>query len=115
MSRASSAEVADVFFALGDTTRLSLVDRLGDRGASSATALSEGAHVTRQAIVKHLQVLEGAGLVTHERRGREVLYALDARRFQEASEFLDRVSASWDRAIARLRVLVESPESPRGR
>ena len=71
----------------------------------SIERLTEGARVTRQAIVKHLQVLEGAGLVTHERRGREVLYALETRRLEEAREFLDRISAGWDRAIERLRQL----------
>jgi hypothetical protein len=62
--------------------------------------------VTRQVIV---QVLEGAGLVTHEKRGREVLYALDAQRLDEAREFLDGISAGWDRAIERLRRIVEEP------
>lgn len=100
--------VADVFFALGDETRLSVVEKLG-AGAHSATALSGGAKVTRQAIVKHLQVLEGAGLVTHEKRGREVLYSLEARRLDEARAFLDGISAGWDRAIERLRHLVEEP------
>ena len=70
--------------------------------------------MTRQAIVKHLQVLEGAGLVSHEKRGREVLYALEASRLDEAREFLDAVSAGWDRAIERLRALVEEPlEKPK--
>ncbi len=109
MSTASERAVADVFFALGDGTRLSVVRKLGTGGAMSATALSDGAKVTRQAIVKHLQVLEGAGLVTHEKRGREVLYALDARRLEEARTFLEGVSAGWDRAIERLRELVEEP------
>ena len=88
-----------MFFALGDGTRLSVVTRLAASGALSATALSEGAHVTRQAIVKHLQVLEGAGLVTHEKRGREVLYSLDPARLHDAQAFLASISAGWDRAI----------------
>ena|SRR5689334_1886432 len=107
MSKAHKVAVADVFFALGDRTRLSVVNKLGSGGALSATALSAGAKVTRQAIVKHLQVLQGAGLVTHEKRGREVLYALEPRRLDEARAFLDDVSASWDRAIERLRSWVE--------
>lgn len=109
MSRGREREIADVFFALGDRTRLAVVAKLQARGALSATALSDGADVSRQAIVKHLQVLEAAGLVTHERRGREVLFALEARRLHEARVFLDAMSAGWDRAIARLRGLVEEP------
>jgi DNA-binding transcriptional ArsR family regulator len=115
MSKAHEQVAADVFFALGDRTRLSVVRKLGSAGALSATALSDGATVTRQAIVKHLQVLEGAGLVTHEKRGREVLYALEPRRLAEARAFLDAVSAGWDRAIERLRELVEEPERTKSR
>lgn len=107
MSKAPDTVIADVFFALGDSTRLSVVKWLGERGAQSATTLSEGASVTRQAIVKHLRVLEGAGLVTYEKRGREVLYALETRRLDEAGVFLNGISAGWDRAIERLRKIVE--------
>ncbi len=111
MSRRDRA-VAEVFFALGDGTRLSLVKKLGSSGAQSATALAGGAKVTRQAIVKHLQVLEGAGLVEHDKRGREVLYALKPDRLDDARVFLDGISESWDRALERLRKLVE--DSPGG-
>lgn len=110
MSKAREQVAADVFSALGDRTRLSVVRKLGSGRALSATSLSNGAKVTRQAIVKHLQVLEGAGLVTHERRGREVLYSLELRRLSEARAFLDGISAGWDRAIERLRRMVEEPE-----
>lgn len=100
---------AELFFALGDPTRLSVIKKLGAGGALSATALSDGANVTRQAIAKHLQVLEGVGLVSHEKRGREVLYALETRRLDDARAFLDNVSAAWDRALDRLRKIVEEP------
>lgn len=115
MSKRPEFAVAHVFSALGDQTRLSLVRRLAAGAALSATALSVGAAVTRQAIVKHLQVLEGAGLVTHEKRGREVLYALEVRRLEDARLCLDGISAGWDRAIARLRRLVEEPVPVRRR
>jgi DNA-binding transcriptional ArsR family regulator len=104
---------ADLFFALGDRTRLSVVRRLGAGGALSATALSDGADVTRQAIVKHLQVLEGAGLVSHEKHGREVLYTLEPGRLEEARAFLAAIAAVWDRAIERLRRMVEEPPRKR--
>jgi DNA-binding transcriptional ArsR family regulator len=107
MSKAREQAVVDVFFALGDGTRLSVVRKLGAGRALTATDLSDGAKVTRQAIVKHLRVLEGAGVVTHERRGREVLYALETRRLDDARAFIDRVSAAWDDRIEKLRALVE--------
>jgi DNA-binding transcriptional ArsR family regulator len=118
MSRASERAVASVFFALGDDTRLAVVEKLSAGGGLSATALSDGAKMTRQAIVKHLQVLEGAGLVSSDKRGREVLYVIRGEGFMAAKTFLDGVSAGWDRAIERLRRLVEEPDgaqSPRRR
>jgi DNA-binding transcriptional ArsR family regulator len=105
MSKADAA-VAGAFFALGNQTRIAIVRRLGT-GPLSASALSERAPVTRQAITKHLRILESSGLVTHEKRGREVLYALETGRLQEARAFLDAISMSWDRAIDRLRRMVE--------
>ena len=110
MSRAAEravADVAGVFFALGTDTRLAVVRRLGRGSPLSATALCEGARVSRQAIVKHLRVLEDAGVVSHSPQGREVLYTLDARRVDEARAFLEGISAGWDRAVERLRRLVE--------
>ena len=114
MSKAREQGMVSVFSALGDGTRLSLVKKLGRGRGLSATALSNGAEVSRQAIVKHLRVLEGAGVVTHERRGREVLYALKPRRLRDARAFLDNVSARWDRALERLRQIVEEPQSGSG-
>lgn len=98
---------ADVLSALGDVTRLSLVRRLTDEAPLSATQLGEGIPVTRQAVAKHLRVLEDAGVVTTEKRGRERLYSLDAARLELARRTLDDISAGWDRALSRLRALVE--------
>jgi DNA-binding transcriptional ArsR family regulator len=109
MSSARERMMARVFFALGDGTRLGLLRKLMMAGTLSATALAQDAHVSRQAIVKHLQVLEDGGLVAHERRGREVLYTIDTHRIEEARAFLDGISTGWDRAIERLRAIVESP------
>jgi DNA-binding transcriptional ArsR family regulator len=113
MSRTREAGAADLFFALGDPTRLSVVSRLGGSGAQTATVLAEGAQVSRQAIVKHLQVLEGAGLVSHEKHGREVLYLLTPARLDDARAFLDQISLSWDHSLDRLRKLVERPARPK--
>ena len=108
MSSKAEQELAGVFAALGDATRLALVTRLLAAGALSATALAEGQAISRQAIVKHLQVLEAARLVVHARQGREVLYSLDAQQVDAARAFLDAISAGWDRALDRLKTLVET-------
>jgi DNA-binding transcriptional ArsR family regulator len=101
------AEAAPVFAALGDETRLRLVSRLSAGEPVSIARLTDGHPVTRQAISKHLRVLETAGLVHGERRGREQLWSLEARRLEDARAWLDEVSASWDRKLDRLRALVE--------
>lgn len=101
------AEAAPVFAALGDETRLRLVSRLSRGEPISISGLTEGERVTRQAITKHLRVLETAGLVQGQRRGREQLWSLEAKRLEDARAWLDEVSASWDRKLERLRALVE--------
>jgi DNA-binding transcriptional ArsR family regulator len=102
-----SAASAPVFAALGDRTRLWLVARLCDGGPLSITSLTSGSRVTRQAITKHLRVLENAGLVRSRRRGRESLWQLEQRRLHEARRYLDQISAQWDEALDRLRSFVE--------
>jgi len=107
-SSPAAAGSARVFFALGDPNRLRLVSRLCDRGPLSITALSEGSKVTRQAVTKHLHVMEKAGIVRCSRRGRESLWQLDPRRIEEARRYLDGISGQWDSALDRLRAFVES-------
>jgi DNA-binding transcriptional ArsR family regulator len=106
MSKRSERDIVEIFAALSDSTRLSLISKLSAR-SQSATSLAEGGTVTRQAVSKHLQVLESAGLVVHEKQGREVLYSLELQRLEHAKAFLENASANWDRAIARLRNMVE--------
>ncbi|GAB2482123.1 metalloregulator ArsR/SmtB family transcription factor [Comamonas humi] len=108
MSNAREQTLASVFAALGDATRLALVSRLLVAGALSASTLAQGQAISRQAITKHLQVLESAELVVRERHGKEVLYALDPRHIAEAQAFLNAISAGWDRALGRLQSLVEA-------
>jgi DNA-binding transcriptional ArsR family regulator len=112
--RSHEPRLAQIFFALGDETRLSVLAKLRG-GALTATALSDGARVTRQAIVRHLQVLDGAGLVTHEKLGREVLYKPDARRLEEACAYLEMISAGWEHAIDNLKVMVEGQARTKAR
>jgi DNA-binding transcriptional ArsR family regulator len=104
---AQSGNSAPLFAALGDPTRLRLIGRLCDDGPISIARLTAGTRVTRQAISKHLRVLESAGVVRSRRRGRETLWHLEQRRFQEARRYLDSISAQWDAAVERLREFVE--------
>ena len=104
---ARSSSTATVFAALGDETRLRLVSRLCDDGPMSITRLTAGSKVTRQAITKHLRVMEGAGLVRSARRGRESVWQLDQRRLEDARRYLDQISKQWDDALGRLRKFVE--------
>jgi DNA-binding transcriptional ArsR family regulator len=106
-------DAASVFAALGDTTRLGLVARLSAGGPLSIVRLSDGSAVTRQAVTKHLHVLAGAGLVRHERRGRERIWELEPGRLEEARRFLDHISDQWDDALDRLRAYVEGPQPTR--
>lgn len=98
---------AHLFAALGDESRLRLVSRLCDGGPMSITRLTEGSDVTRQAITKHLRVMEGSGLVRSTRHGRERVWELDQRRLEYARRYLDTISKDWDDALARLRAFVE--------
>jgi DNA-binding transcriptional ArsR family regulator len=106
-ARRKSRSSAHIFAALGDESRLRLVARLCDDGPISISKLTRGSNVTRQAIAKHLHVMEGAGLVSSTRSGRESLWQLDQRRIQEARRYLDAISKQWDDALARLRKFVE--------
>jgi DNA-binding transcriptional ArsR family regulator len=106
---------APVFAALGDPTRLRLVSRLCDDGPQSITKLTAGSDVTRQAITKHLRVLEDAGLVHGSRHGRESVWQLEERRLEDARRYLELISQEWDAALHRLRLFVEpgNPGTPR--
>jgi DNA-binding transcriptional ArsR family regulator len=96
-----------VFAALGDEIRLRLVVRLSDAGPLSITRLTSGSHVTRQAISKHLRVMEQAGLVRATRRGRERIWQLERQRLEDARHYLDTIARQWDDALGRLRDFVE--------
>jgi DNA-binding transcriptional ArsR family regulator len=114
MSRRASATAtlrrgASVFAALGDETRLGIVDRLCRAGPASIASLTEGSGVTRQAVTKHLRILAGAGLARATRAGRETSWQLLPGGLADARTSLDRISEQWDVALARLRALVETP------
>ena len=98
---------AAVFAALGDETRLSLVTKLSAGQPYSRAKLTEGSKLSRQAITKHLRVLEGVGIVRSVRTGRESHFVLDPEPIEDAKEYLDSVSEQWDQALTRLKTFVE--------
>jgi DNA-binding transcriptional ArsR family regulator len=98
---------APVFAALGDETRLKLVAKLCAGKPYSISQLTEGSNLTRQAITKHLRVLENAGIVRAVRAGRESLFEFDPEPMEGIREYLDRVSEQWDQTLARLKSFVE--------
>jgi len=96
-----------VFAALGDTTRLSLVRKLSRGQPQSIAHLTAGSRLTRQAITKHLRVLERAGIVRSVRAGRESRFEFDPEPIVSLREYLEHVSEQWDQALARLTAFVE--------
>ena len=98
---------APMFAALGDHTRLQLVDRLCNQGPQSIAQLTSGGRITRQAITKHLHVLAEAGLVHGLRAGRETLWELTPNQLRDAQRFLETISRRWDDALARLQTKLE--------
>lgn len=98
---------AAVFAALGDQTRLALVTRLAGGESRSIAELTVGCGVTRQAVTKHLRVLERAGIVRSVRSGREALFAFDPGPVREVNAYLGEVGRQWEAALGRLKGFVE--------
>jgi len=106
-SAAKRRHHAAVCAALGDETRLSLVTTLSGGEPRSIAQLTGGSKMTRQAITKHLRVLESTGIVHSVRAGRESLFEFDPQPMNELQEYLGGVSAQWDQVLSRLKSLVE--------
>jgi DNA-binding transcriptional ArsR family regulator len=104
---ARGQDCAPIFAALGDATRLSLVAKLSAGQPHSISQLTRGSRLTRQAITKHLRVLESVGMVHSVRTGRESRFAFDPRPIQGMKQYLDFVSEQWDQALSRLKSFVE--------
>jgi DNA-binding transcriptional ArsR family regulator len=103
----SAATLVPVFAALGDDTRWSILTALGE-GDSSASGLADRLPVSRQAIAKHLAVLEAAGLVDRVPAGREVRFRVIGSEISDVARRLDALGAVWDRRLAAIRDIAES-------
>ncbi|WP_329281483.1 ArsR/SmtB family transcription factor [Streptomyces sp. NBC_00691] len=107
-SAAGSPSATDsVIGALADPTRRRLLDLLAQEGEATATALAARLPVSRQAIVKHLAVLEAAGLVSAARVGREVRYAVRPAALDATARWMAALAADWDRRLADVKRLAE--------
>jgi ArsR family transcriptional regulator, cadmium/lead-responsive transcriptional repressor len=106
--RRRGGEEDELWAAVADPTRRRLLDVLLARGEATATALATELPVTRQAVSKHLAVLDRAGLVERQQRGREVRYAVRPERLDAAAESMARVAAEWDQRLAAIKRLAES-------
>jgi DNA-binding transcriptional ArsR family regulator len=106
-------QTASLFAALGDRTRLRLAASLCGHGPMSIKRLTAGTQVTRQAVTKHLRLMEQAGLVRATRHGRESVWELEPERLEDARRCLDDISHQWADALERLKHFVERSPTPR--
>ncbi len=102
-----SSDDDDLWEAMADPTRRKLLDLLVAHGHATATTLTADLPVSRQAITKHLAVLERVGLVEGQRQGREVRYRVRAERLADASGALSEVAQRWDRRLRAIKDLAE--------
>ncbi|MFE4955979.1 ArsR/SmtB family transcription factor [Streptomyces sp. NPDC056653] len=109
--RRSPGEAVDsVLGALADPMRRQLLDLLAAQGEVSATTLAERVPVSRQAVVKHLAVLDAAGLVSGRRVGREVRYAVRPAALDATARWMAALAADWDRRLAHIKRVAEAAE-----
>lgn len=99
--------VDGVLAALADPTRRQLLDLLAAHGQATATTLAGGLPVSRQAIVKHLTVLDSAGLVAGVKVGREVRYAVRPEALDATARWMAALAADWDRRLAKIKRIAE--------
>ncbi|MBK1784386.1 ArsR/SmtB family transcription factor [Prauserella cavernicola] len=100
-----------VLGAMADPTRRALLDALAARGQASASALASDLPVSRQAIVKHLAVLEEAGLVSSARAGREVRYTLRSQALDATARWMSALAGDWDRRLDTIKRAAENTEN----
>ena len=107
-----AARAGELFAALADPTRWRVLTLLAERGEATATTLAGELPVSRVAVVKHLAVLDRAGLVEGRRRGREVRYTVRPERLSAAADDLAAIAREWDTRLATIKRLAEADEEP---
>jgi DNA-binding transcriptional ArsR family regulator len=99
---------APIFVALADPMRRQLLVNLAENSPKTATQLAQEYPITRQAILKHLQILEEAGLVAVHQQGREKRYSLTPEPLSELDQWIKALSTKWDERLLRLKTLLEN-------
>jgi ArsR family transcriptional regulator, cadmium/lead-responsive transcriptional repressor len=103
------AQIDDqLWSAVADPSRRQVLDLLVSSGPVSASWLAGRVPFSRQAVSKHLAVLERAGLISRRKLGREVLYQVEAGRLDQAARAMAQVAAQWDRRLAAIKKLAEA-------
>jgi len=98
----------ELWSAIADPSRRRVLDLLVSHGDVSASWLASQVPFTRQAVSKHLAILEEAGLVTRYKQGREVLYQVDAARLDQAAQAMSNLAARWDQRLNAIKRLAEA-------
>jgi DNA-binding transcriptional ArsR family regulator len=106
-----TAALDEVWTAVGDPNRRRMLDLLLDTGESTPTKLASQLPLTRQAVSKHLAVLERAGLVSSAPQGRQMTYCIRAEEFDQATRSIAAVAARWDRRLRRIKDIAEAIEN----
>lgn len=105
-----SAQRCEILAALGEPTRLSLVERLVEEGPQPVGKLADGLQMTRQGVRKHLKVLENADVVSVQKEGREQVVQLRVESFDDVRRWMSEIAGKWELRLSRLKDLVESSE-----
>lgn len=98
----------ELWTAIADPSRRRVLDLLVHRGEATASSLADQVPFTRQAVSKHLVLLEGAGLITRRKQGREVLFRVDADRLDQATQAMTEVAGRWDQRLAAIKRLAKA-------
>lgn len=94
--------------AIADPSRRRVLDLLVTHGEVSASRLADHVPFSRQAVAKHLAVLEGAGLLTRRKQGKEVLYQVQPDRLDQATRAMADLAERWDRRLGAIKRLAEA-------
>jgi DNA-binding transcriptional ArsR family regulator len=113
VSTAATHELDELWSAVADPTRRRVLDVLLTEGEASATTVAGELPVTRQAVAKHLAVLDRAGLVEGRRQGREVRFAVRPERLDVAAQSMAQVAAEWDARLAAIKRIAEAAAAAR--